>query len=312
MRFASPEDAQAYYDQYGNFDGPNAPRNQPTAQTGGTLDYGQEGYGGTAVGAGGGIGSLSPYTGGMLASTDPVTGQTTIGAGNVGPGGYGISASQPLPRGGGGVPEDLRYLMSNDVFPTGGPVRNDRFMNRFGAEPRPMFDQPTAQTGGGLDYSQPGYGQSGFMQGSSMMDALYGRGRTGNPFGLGTGGSPFTQPYFGSGGGAGKGGGNPYAPRGGALFGQNFGQPSYGGGKGGGMTPAGFGPRFNNMGGGGGKYGGGRSNMGRDYIGFGAGGNPSPVADTMMQLPPNMQAEMNAQMPTGGMYGGINPGGMYG
>jgi hypothetical protein len=166
-----------------------------------------------------------------------------------------------------------------------------------------------------------------------MMDALYGRGRTGNPFGLGTGGSPFTQPYFGAGGGAGKGGGNPYAPRGGALFGQNFGQPSYGGGKGGGMspgqtyqpyTPAGFGPRFNNMGGGGGKYGGGRSNMGRDYIGFGntpsnllgsgiagmglynqavSGGNPSPVADTMVQLPPHMQAEMNAQMPVGGMYG---------
>ena len=127
---------------------------------------------------------------------------------------------------------------------------------------------PTAQTSQPLDYGQEGYGGSGFGYDPNRPAAMpsgfggYGMGRTGNPYGIGTGGIPQTQPYYQSM----FGGQSPYMPRNPYAFGYGGMGGGGMGGKGGGMSPGqtyqpytpssgkggrmsgGFGPAFNNMG----------------------------------------------------------------
>ena len=164
---------------YGNMN----PNYFPRAQTGGNLDYGASGYGGSGFGYDPNSSFTMPsgFGGGMSAETDPVTGETTAGAGAL----------------------------------------------------------PTAQTSQPLDYGQQGYGGSGFGYNPNRPAVMpsgfggYGMGRTGNPYGIGTGGMPQTQPYYQSM----FGGQSPYMPR--NPYASDYGGMGGGGmgGKGGGMSP---------------------------------------------------------------------------
>lgn len=97
----------------------------------------------------------------------------------------------------------LDQPMTSAVMPSGYLRSEPDSMMNPGAYPS-GGTMPVAQTGGTLDYGQPGYGGTGF--------GAYGMGRTSNPYTIGTGGMPQTSPYFRgfnspySGGFGGKGG----------------------------------------------------------------------------------------------------------
>jgi hypothetical protein len=122
------------------------------------------------------------------------------------PSGYNILRSEP------------DSMMNPSAYPSGGtmPVAQTGGTLDYGqpgyggvmATVQNGGTMPVAQTGGTLDYGQPGYGGTGF--------GAYGMGRTSNPYTIGTGGMPQTSPYF-------RGFNNPYSG--------GF------GGKGGGMSP---------------------------------------------------------------------------
>jgi hypothetical protein len=109
----------------------------------------------------------------------------------------------------------LDQPMTSAVMPSGYLRSEPDSMMNPGAYPS-GGTMPVAQTGGTLDYGQPGYGGTGF--------GAYGMGRTSNPYTIGTGGTPYTSPYF-------RGFNNPYSGGFGGKGGMA--RPSYGIGKGG-------------------------------------------------------------------------------
>ena len=95
------------------------------------------------------------------------------------------------------------------------PEQFDTGMQRFerinamqptGRQAMPGFNTATGQMSGSFDAGEPmmtGDISGSFDAGEPISqfpdNQYYGMGRTGNPYGIGTGGSPYTQPYFQSG-----------------------------------------------------------------------------------------------------------------